>query len=69
LRGSRGWVLFTGTAFLGYWFHDHFLATGSWPQPAWLSALTWVPPLALLAWDALRGRHSTPAPGSSASTR
>lgn len=57
LRGSRGWILFTGTAFLGYWHYGRFLATGSWPQPAWLSALTWIPPLALLARDGLRDRR------------
>ncbi len=58
LRGSRGWILFTGTALLGYWHHDLFLTTGEWPQPAWLSALTWGPPLAVLIFDALRARGS-----------
>lgn len=58
LRGSRGWILFTGLAFLSYAHLDRFLATGQWPQPAWLAALMWVPPLALLAVDAARGRRS-----------
>ncbi len=57
LRGSRGWLLFTGTALLGYWHYDTFLATGEWPQPAWLSALTWGPPLLLMVADALRERY------------
>ena len=54
LRGSRGWILFTGTALLGYWHYDRFLESGTWPQPAWLSALTWAPPLLLLLADGLR---------------
>lgn len=66
LRGSRGWILFTGTALLGYWFYDAFLATGRWPQPAWLSALTWGPVLLLLAWDALRPDGEPAGPGPSA---
>lgn len=58
LRGVRGWILLTGTALLGYWHHDHFLATGTWPQPAWLSALTWGPPLLLLILDGRPARYS-----------
>lgn len=66
LRRSRGWILFTGLAFLPYGYLDRFLATGEWPQPWWLRALLWVPPVTLLAWDAVRrsaggrhGRHSS----------
>lgn len=65
LRGSRGWILFTGTALLGYWHYDTFLATGAWPQPAWLSALTWGPPLLLLVADGLR---SGAGPGAARGT-
>lgn len=64
LRGSRGWILFTGTALLGYWHHETFMATGQWPQPAWLSALTWVPPILLLAVDGVREREAASTPGS-----
>lgn len=61
LRRSRGWILMSGLAFLGYWGLDTWQATGRWPQPGWLRALLWVPPLALLALDAVR-RHPTPHP-------
>lgn len=63
LRGSRGWILLAGTVALGYWGLDAFRATGRWPQPVWRSALIWIPPLALLLWDALRARRAG-GPGS-----
>ena len=56
LHGGRGWILLTGTVFLAYAGRDAYLATGSWPEPAWLSLLIHAPPLALLAWDGVRGR-------------
>lgn len=60
LRRSPGWLLLAGTAFLGYWNLDLYRATGEWSQPAWLSALMWGPPLAVMAWSALRRRGADP---------
>lgn len=53
---SRGWLLFSGTVFLAYAGRDAYLATGVWPEPAWLAWGIHGPPLALLAWDGWRGR-------------
>lgn len=58
LYGGRGWILLTGTVFLAYAGRDAYLATGHWPRPAWLGALIHGPPLALLAWDGVRGLAS-----------
>lgn len=58
LSSSRGWLLLSGTVFLAYAGRDVYLATGVWPEPAWLSWLIHGPPLALLAWDGWRGRRS-----------
>jgi len=55
---SRGWLLYTGTIFLAYAGRGSYLASGVWPEPAWLSALIHGPPLVLLAWDGWRGRAS-----------
>lgn len=55
---SRGWILFTGTVFLAYGGRGAYLATGVWPEPAWLSWAIHGPVLALLAWDGWRGRRS-----------
>ena len=54
LRGGPGWFLYTGTVFLAYAGRDAYLTGGAWPEPVWLSALIHVPPLALLARDAVR---------------
>lgn len=56
LSANRGWLLFSGTVFLAYAGRDAYLATGAWPEPAWLVWLIHGPPLALLAWDGLGGR-------------
>ena len=53
---NRGWLLFSGTVFLAYAGRDAYLATGVWPEPAWLIWGIHGPPLALLAWDGWRGR-------------
>ena len=58
LSANRGWLLFSGTVFLAYAGRDAYLATGAWPEPAWLAWLIHGPPLALLAWDGWRGRGS-----------
>ena len=63
LYRSRGWLLFTGTVFLAYAGRDAYLATGVWPEPAWLAWGIHGPPLALLAWDGWRGRTSEGLPG------
>lgn len=55
---SRGWLLFSGTVFLAYAGRDTYLATGVWPEPAWLVWLIHAPPVALLARDGWRGRRS-----------
>lgn len=55
---SRGWLLYTGTIFFAYAGRDTYLATGTWPEPAWVSGLIHGPPLALLAWDGWRSRTS-----------
>lgn len=62
LRRGRGWILYTGTVFLAYAGRDAYVATGTWPEPVWLTALIHVPPLALLAWDAARGGGDPGAP-------
>lgn len=59
VRRSRGWLLLSGLVFLSYWHHDSYMATGIWPQPLWLSALVYLPPLALLAYDGIRARRSS----------
>lgn len=58
LSANRGWLLFSGTVFLSYAGRDAYIATGTWPEPAWLAWLIHGPPLALLAWDGWRGRRS-----------
>ncbi|WP_420449700.1 hypothetical protein [Candidatus Palauibacter sp.] len=58
LSVSRGWLLFSGTVFLAYAARDTYLATGVWPEPAWLVWLIHGPPLAMLALDGWRGRRS-----------
>ena len=58
LSANRGWLLFSGTVFLAYAGRGAYLATGAWPEPAWLASLIHAPPLALLAWDGWRGRRS-----------
>ncbi len=59
LRGSRSWVLLSGTAFLAYAGLDAFHATGRWPQPGWLAILIHGPVLVGLALEGLR-RASDP---------
>jgi len=61
LRSGRGWILYTGTVFLAYAGRDAYLTTGTWPEPVWLTALIHVPPLALLAWEAVRRSGSAPS--------
>ena len=66
LYGSRGWILLSGTVWLAYAGRDAYLATGTWPDPAWLALLIHGPPLALLAHDARGrpgGRAGPAAPG------
>lgn len=58
LRGSRAWLLLTGSAFLGYFGLDSYHATGTWPQPGWLRAALWLPFLLLLAYDAVRDHRA-----------
>lgn len=73
LRMRPGWILFTGTAFLSYAHLDAYGRTGEWPQPLWLTLLIWVPPLALMGWEALTSRTgarwASPGSGSGAGSR
>jgi len=55
---SRGWILFTGLTFLGYWGLDSYAAGAGWPQPAWISAFIYGAPAALLLFDAWADRHA-----------
>lgn len=62
LYGGTAWILFTATVTLAYWGRDAFLATGVWPEPAWLTALIHVPVLAMLVRERARsGRGSLSA--------
>lgn len=63
LRGSRGWLLATGTILLAYWGLGTYQRTGIWPHPDGLRLLVWGPPLALLLVDGIRGNR-TPVPES-----
>lgn len=56
LRRSRGWLLLGGLVFFAYGGRDIYHATGSWPQPGWLAAFIYLPPLLVLAHDGLRSR-------------
>lgn len=56
LRRSRGWILLTGLAVLGYWGLESFHTQGIWPQPLWARLMLWVPVFALIGLDAVRGR-------------
>ena len=60
LRGSGGWILYTGTIFLAYQGRDAYLATGSWPEPWWLVLLIHLPPLALLSRELMRELKTLP---------
>ena len=42
---------------LAYSGRDAYHLTGAWTQPAWLTAVIYLPFLALLAADALRAKH------------
>jgi len=65
LSGGIAWTAFTGTVFLAYAGRDAYLATGSWPEPAWLVALIHVPVWVLLAREArLRGDVRAPREAS-----
>ncbi len=54
LRRSRGWILLSGLAFLGYWGLETYHTQGVWPQPVWARVLLWVPVFGLLAYDAFK---------------
>lgn len=58
LRQSRAWIVFTGTAFVGYLGLATYRDGGVWPQPLWGRLLLWVPVAALLVHDHLGRRRS-----------
>jgi hypothetical protein len=58
LRGSRGWLLATGTILLAYWGLGAYQRTGVWPHPDGLRLLIWSPPLLLLLADWIRSARS-----------
>ena len=68
LRRSVPWLLFTGTAFIGYLGLDTYQDTGVWPQPLWGRLVLWLPVLALLAVGAVRG-HVPVAPDAAGDVR
>ncbi len=49
---SRAWLALTGTVFLAYAGRDAYLASGVWPEPAWLRALVHGPVILLLLYEA-----------------
>lgn len=57
LRESPGWILFTGTVFVGYLGLGTYADTGLWPQPLWARLLIWVP----VGVTLLLGRSRRPA--------
>ncbi len=49
---SRAWLALSGTVFLAYAGRDAYLASGVWPEPAWLRALVHGPVILLLLYEA-----------------
>lgn len=58
LRGSRGWLLATGTILLAYWGLGTYQRTGIWPHPDGLRLLIWGPPILILLVEWIRSSRS-----------
>lgn len=55
LRVSKPWILLGGLAFLGYFGLTNYHDFGTWPQPAWLRGLLWLPVVGWLLVDGVAG--------------
>lgn len=61
LRGSRPWLLLTGTVLISYEVYGRFYVTGRWEENPWLRLPEFLPPLFLYLYLYLR-RNGFPRP-------